>query len=100
MAYKDYNYVDSSYLQIVLTYGIVILLLLLIAYALLGREIVREQDWYLGIALVMSALHSIFDPQFLWMQYNIFLLALGYLLLSNQAERRQYLFRIWKKDVG
>lgn len=100
VVYKEYNYVDSSYLQIVLTYGIVILLLLLIAYALLGREIVREQDWYLGIALVMGALHSIFDPQFLWMQYNIFLLALGYLLLSNQAERRQYLFRIWKKDVG
>lgn len=97
IAYKEYNYVDSSYLQILLTYGIVVLLLLIIAYGFLGREIVRVQDWYMGIALIMGALHSIFDPQFLWMQYNVFLLALGYLMISDQTERKQYLFRKWKE---
>lgn len=95
--YKEYNYVDSSYLQIVLTYGIVVLLLLIITYTLLGKEIVRAQDWYLGITMVMGALHSIFDPQFLWMQYNIFLLALGYLLISNREERNEYLFQLRKE---
>lgn len=97
IAYKEYNYVDSSYLQILLTYGIVVLLLLIIAYGFLGREIVRAQDWYMGIALIMGALHSIFDPQLLWMQYNVFLLALGYLMISDQTERKQYLFRKWKE---
>lgn len=99
IVYKEYNYVDSSYLQILLTYGIVVLLLLIIAYGLLGREIVRAQDWYMGITLVMGALHSIFDPQFLWMQYNVFLLALGYLMISNQTERKQYLFQKWKEII-
>lgn len=92
VVYKEYNYVDSSYLQIMLTYGIIILLLLLIFYSLLGKAIVRAKDWYFGIALIMGAVHSIFDPQFLWMQYNIFLLALGYLMISDETERTRYLF--------
>lgn len=98
--YKEYNYVDSSYLQIMLNYGIIVLLLLLIAYSLLGREIVQAKNWYLGVALVMGAIHSIFDPQFLWMQYNIFLLAVGYLLISDQAKRTQCLVRTEREDTG
>lgn len=90
--WRDYNFVDSSYMQILLNYGIVILLILLIAYHFLGREIVKARDWHFGLAITLGAIHSTFDPQFLWMQYNIFILALGYLLIPDRSERRKYLF--------
>lgn len=90
--WRDYNYVDSSYMQILLSYGIIILLILLIAYYFLGREIVMAEDWHFGLAIILGSIHSTFDPQFLWMQYNIFILALGYLLVPDRMERRKYLF--------
>lgn len=90
--WREYNYVDSSYMQTLLNYGIIILFVLIIGYHFLGREIVMAKDWYFGLAIVLGAIHSTFDPQFLWMQYNIFILALGYLLLPDRIERRKYLF--------
>lgn len=90
--WRDYNYVDSSYIQILLSYGIVILLVLIVACYFLGREIVRAKDWYLGLAVVLVAVHSTFDPQFIWMQYNLFILALGYLMVPDRIMRREYLF--------
>lgn len=90
--WRDYNFVDSSYMQILLNYGIIILLILLIAYYFLGREVVMAGDWHFGLAIILGSIHSTFDPQFLWMQYNIFILALGYLLVPDRMERRKYLF--------
>lgn len=90
--WRVYNYVDSSYMQILFSYGIIVLMILLIGYHFLGREIVMAKDWYFGLVIVLGAIHSTFDPQFLWMQYNIFILALGYLLLPDRIERRKYLF--------
>ncbi len=94
---KTYNYVDSSYMQIMLSYGIVIILILIIAYSLIGREIVKAHAWYLGLAMLFGAIHSTFDPQFLLFQYNIFLLTIGYLLTATKAERRRYLLG-WKGE--
>ena len=92
--WREYNYVDSSYIQSLLSYGIVILLIIFIAYYFLGREIIIAKDWYFGLAIVLGAIHSIFDPQFLWMQYNMLILALGYLLVPDKTKRRKYLFGI------
>ena len=90
--YVEYNYVDSSYMQILLSYGIVLLIVILVGYFLLGRIIVKEKAWYLGLVIALSAVHSTFDPQLLWVQYNVYLLALGYLLIPDKEKRQQLLF--------
>lgn len=95
---KTYNYVDSSYVQILITYGVFILLIVCLGYTLLGLEIVKMQEWYLGGVIVLGAIHSTFDPQFLQMQYNIFFLATGYLLISDKVNRRKYLFGLLKEE--
>lgn len=89
--YVDYNYVDSSYMQILLSYGIILLIMIIIGYYLLGKLIVKEKQWYLGLAVVLSAIHSTFDPQLLWVQYNIYFLMLGYLFVSDKEKRRECL---------
>ena len=88
----SYNYVDSSYIQILLSYGIIFLIVLLIGYRLLGKEIVQQQQWYFGLVIVLSAAHSMFDPQLLWLQYNVFVLCLGYLFVMDRDRQMQYLF--------
>lgn len=90
--YVDYNYVDSSYMQIMLSYGIVLLIMILAGYYLIGRIIVKEKAWYLGLVIILSAVHSTFDPQLMWIQYNIYFMTLGYLFIPDKEKRRQYLF--------
>ena len=90
--YVDYNYVDSSYMQIMLSYGIVLLIAIIIGYYLIGRMIVKEKAWYLGLVIILSAVHSTFDPQLMWIQYNVYFLTLGYLFIPDKEKRRQYLF--------
>lgn len=88
--YVDYNYVDSSYMQLLLSYGIILLAMILVGYCLFGRLVIKERQWYLGLAIVLSAAHSTFDPQLSWVQYNIFFLALGYLFVDKE-KRGTYL---------
>ena len=90
--FGSYNYVDSSYIQILLSYGIIFLIVLLIGYHLLGKRIVEQQEWYLGLVIVLSAAHSMFDPQLLWLQYDVFVLCLGYLFITGRDRQMQYLF--------
>ena len=90
--FSSYNYVDSSYIQILLSYGIIFLIVLLIGYHLLGKRIVERQEWYLGLVIVLSAVHSMFDPQLLWLQYDVFILCLGYLFITDKDRQMQYLF--------
>lgn len=89
--YVDYNYVDSSYMQIMLSYGIVLLIMIIVGYYLIGKMIVKEKAWYLGLVIILSAVHSTFDPQLMWIQYNVCFLALGYLFVADEEKRREYL---------
>ena len=90
--FSSYNYVDSCYIHILLSYGIIFLIVLLIGYHLLGKRIVERQEWYLGLVIVLSAVHSMFDPQLLWLQYDVFILCLGYLFITDKDRQMQYLF--------
>lgn len=74
-----YNYVDSSYLNILISYGLIFLLLLVLAYVyLLKKRVIKNVYWYIVFAVI--ALHSSFDPQFFELLYNPFLLFIGYIL--------------------
>lgn len=83
-----YMYVDSSFINILLNYGIFMLAFIVIGYFILGNR-KQFQNGYFSIALVIIAVHSIFDPQFLEIIYNPFLLSLGYLFspIIEQQER-------------
>ena len=72
----SYLYVDSSFLNIIINYGIVTMLLLVIGYFIVPR-LLKDVSIYYTIALVFVTLHSTFDPQFLEVYYNPFLLILG-----------------------
>jgi hypothetical protein len=73
-----YNYVDSSYVQILLNYGLIFFGGVCILFILLAIKVGEKNDIYLMFVLVVIALHSVLDPQLLWMAYNPFVMCFSY----------------------
>lgn len=76
-----YFYVDSSFLNIWLNYGLFILILLVVGFYLGGsavfKEDARKNNLIYLLVFFMLMLHSMFDPQFFALVYNPFLLLIG-----------------------
>ncbi|MCD7816232.1 MAG: hypothetical protein LUH12_05940 [Bacteroides sp.] len=73
---EDYFYVDSSYINIALTFGVIVLILVLIGFCVLSYKACKEQKYVLCISLILLAVHSFSDPQLLDLKYDPFLLLL------------------------
>ena len=75
-----YNYVDSSFVQILLNYGPVFLVVLLGGLVALGNAISQKRDTWFLLVFCLFLLHSTFDPQLIWIAFNDFLLAYAYIV--------------------
>lgn len=73
-----YNYVDSSYVQILLNFGPVILGLIMLGMTAYVWRICKNQDVYLLLVYFIIVSHSTFDPQLVMIAYNSFWLAFHY----------------------
>ena len=69
-----YNYVDSSYLQLLLNHGIIFFIILICFFVSFAYRAYKKSNKWLLFVLALTAIHSIFDPQLLWLDYNPFLL--------------------------
>lgn len=72
----QYLYVDSSYLNIAITYGIIVLIIVVVAYIGLMNKAIKDNNGLRCVALTILALHSMTDPQLILLQYNVILIAL------------------------
>ena len=68
-----YNYVDSAYVQILLNYGIILLLFICCGYIIIGKYAIANNQKNICLVLLLLALHSITDPQLIDLRYNTFL---------------------------
>ena len=68
----DYNYVDCSYLQILLQYGITMLLAALYIYARGIYRAAKVQDGYFMCILVFISVFSITEPRLMNLAFNVF----------------------------
>ncbi|MGV3050167.1 hypothetical protein [Streptococcus hyovaginalis] len=79
--YGKYLFVDSSFLNILITYGIVFTLILIVAFYFLPNKNPYRSIYY-QLAFIIIVLHSMWDPQFLNIWYNPFLTFLGVLIVD------------------
>ena len=79
----QYNYIDSSYLNILFNYGIVVLLFIMLGYYFLGKKNISN-DIYYSILILIITLHSMFDPQLIEVMYNPSILLLGYVVTRSR----------------
>lgn len=71
-----YFYIDSSYLQIALMYGVLWLAVVLFVLLVIGCRAKRQQDWTMVWILAFMAIHSVIEPRLIQLAYNPFILAL------------------------
>lgn len=72
-----YNYVDSSYLNIALSYGLIVIILLCVGFVFIGKRAIENNDKYFCLVLMFLAIHSMTDPQLIELKYNPFILTFG-----------------------
>ncbi len=73
----NYFYVDSSYLNNIITYGLVITALMMGGFSLIGRKMFKEKKYVICIVLLIMAVHGFSDPQFFSLKYNPFIVYIG-----------------------
>ena len=71
----DYNYVDCSYLQLLLRHGVVVFSVFMILWPLMTSIAVKSRKHRLTLGLLLIAFHAISEQRFLHVDYNVFLAA-------------------------
>lgn len=89
----QYLYVDSSFLNILLNYGVVTIALFSFGYFILGTKNIYRDNYYM-LSFVFLIMHSLFDPQYIEIAYNPFTLFLSLALLTkseiNEIKLKEY----------
>lgn len=67
-----YNYVDSSYLQLGLNYGVVFLIMVLLIYVVVMKRAVKIEDYWLICVISVILIFSITEPRLMNLAFNPF----------------------------
>lgn len=81
----DTNFIDNSFMYILLHLGWITFVVAISMLFLLGRRAAAIREKYLTLALFVMALHAIFDPQLISPVYNTFLFLLPSLMMPPNA---------------
>lgn len=98
---SEYFYVDSSYINILLTMGLLALVLFSLGFARLGYySVIKLRDKKLAIALLFVAIHCFTDPQLLDLRYNLFIIICfnSFITVNNQVKSRTIRSKLIKRS--
>lgn len=87
-----YNYIDSSYIQIAVKYGIIVIAYLLIGFRQVQKKLLSNNDIYSYISCIAVACQAMLDPQLIMLQYNPFILLLGVLIVRKGQKKDDMLY--------
>lgn len=82
---SQFNYVDISYLNILINYGIIALLLILYGFYKITDKEMKKGNSFICCFMIIIAIHSIIDPQLFQIVYNIFILLFVDLIISEKT---------------
>ena len=92
-----YNYVDSSFVQTLINYGWIFFALLMMGLIRFGKAVADHKDVHLLLVFCAAILHGTFDPQLIWIMFNSFWLAYGYIAEKNGDQPEILGSRAWRK---
>lgn len=81
-----YFYLDSSYLQMTIMYGVIISVLLMLAFLAVGYRAYSSEQWILLLALGLLAFHGVIEQRLWNIAYCPFLLAVFSRLTEKQED--------------
>ncbi|MDN6576882.1 MAG: polysaccharide biosynthesis protein [Lactiplantibacillus plantarum] len=71
-----YFFIDSSFLNMLISYGLLLTLIIIIGMTWFLYQRTRQHDYLLPVIFVAIAISSMFDQHFLEVTYNVFILML------------------------
>lgn len=72
-----YFFVDSSFVNMLLNYGVIVFALILVGFTKLCFEFSRDKQKHFMLLMFILVIHSLFDPQLFDLRYTPFLMLLG-----------------------
>ncbi|WP_173473023.1 hypothetical protein [Eubacterium ruminantium] len=87
IAAGDYNYVDNSYLQLTLEYGLIFLVLLLAIYSVIMYKAYKSKKYYAVWIVIFILIFGITEPRLFNLAYNPFIL-LAFSFMGNAAVKK------------
>ena len=85
----SYNYVDSSYINILICYGILVFLIVIIGFTITTYNASKYNDIGLLFVLVIWAIRAVIDPQLFLIWFNPFMFYIGVAILDNFKRYRR-----------
>ena len=76
LGFEYYFYIDSTYLQLIIMYGVVILGVVLLVFLLIGCRAKAQKDWIFLWIIGLIAAHSIIEQHLVELPYCPFVIAL------------------------
>ena len=94
-----YFYIDSSYVQLAVMYGLVLLGLVLLAFLLISCRAWSQKEWIFLWILVIAAVHGVMEQHLVELPYCPFILALLADTAENHGAEIKEIIRIkrWRK---
>ena len=83
---EEYNYVDCSYVKVLLDYGIIFFVIMLVGYALVAHRAIEQKDRFLCMCIIFMCIYSIIEPRIIEFGFNPFVLSLCVLFRSKMSE--------------
>lgn len=83
---KEFNYVDVSYLNILINYGVIMLLLILYAFYKITKNEIKKGNSFICCFILVIAIHSFINPQLFQITYNIFILLFVDLIIAPEKK--------------
>lgn len=91
---REYFFVDSSSLSTLLNYGLLFSIIIFGGFYLVSKNIIiNNNNKIFLVVVIVLLLHSAFDPQFLNLLYNPFLLLIG-VIINPRGEKRDEINKI------
>ena len=81
---NSYFYVDSSYINILISYGTIIFFLTLISYSIIMKKVIINRNKTLLIVLIFWSVRACIDPQLFLLWFNPFLFLIARTFLDER----------------
>lgn len=82
----NYFYIDCSYINIAMRFGVIILIFTIIGIEVLLKRALNDRNMTLLLVIICICLHSITDPQLLSLAYNPFLMLIGIYMFKDTKQ--------------
>lgn len=82
----EYNFVDCSYVKILLDYGVIFFIIMIIGYMLVSKRAIEKNDRYMCMCILFMCIYSMIEPRIIEFGFNPFVLTLSALFGKNTID--------------